>query len=337
MKETFSFAFNAVFPMLLLMLTGFWGKQNGYFDDCILRKLNAYTFKIGIPALMFCNVYSLNSLQDISLNIVVFTIISLLCITILGFVIAHFLSDTTNQKGVIIQNTFRSNYAVVGVSMALTLGGAEGQAISTSLQAPTIIFYNIMAVICLSIYAEKNHSSVSIRHIAVSIFSNPLIAAQFAGLLCLFLRVHIPLNPDGRLAFSLSGNFPWFYSFLNYLSRMTSPLMLILLGAQVSFSKVGILKKQLLWGTIIRLMIAPAIGFSLAFLFNRLNFILLSPAISSTLISLYGSPTPVASAVMVSEMGGDAELSRQYVVWTTTFSCFSLFLWIFLFRKIGIL
>ena len=36
-------------------------------------------------------------------------------------------------------------------------------------------------------------------------------------------------------------------------------------------------------------------------------------------------------------MGGDAELARQYVVWTSAFSMGTLFLWIFLLRTLNLL
>lgn len=38
MLDTFFFAFNAVTPMLLLMLLGCWLKAKHFFDDALLKK-----------------------------------------------------------------------------------------------------------------------------------------------------------------------------------------------------------------------------------------------------------------------------------------------------------
>ena len=98
---------------------------------------------------------------------------------------------------------------------------------------------------------------------------------------------------------------------------MASPLVLILLGTQVDFRAVGDFKRQLVSGTMMRLVFAPAFGLTLA--------------------ALYGSPAPAAGAVMAEQMSDAGELARQYVVWTTVGSVISLFLWVVLLRGIGLL
>ena len=62
-----------------------------------------------------------------------------------------------------------------------------------------------------------------------------------------------------------------------------------------------------------------------------------TPAVLSALVGLYGSPVAAASAVMAEEMGGDAELARQYVVWPSALSMGTLFLWIFFLRSVRLL
>lgn len=337
MAQTFSFAFNAVVPMMLLMLIGFFARKKGYFDDHVLKKMNAFAFNAGIPALMFCNVYSLSGLQDIPFSLMGFVLVSLCVITLVGIAAAAAWADKRSQKGVIVQVAFRSNYAIIGATMAAALGGTEGSIISTSLQAPSILYFNIAAVICLTVFSDDPERSVDLKGITRSILTNPLILAQLAGVVCLALRLVIPQGADGLPLFSLSGSLPWLYSVLNSLSKMASPLVLILLGAQVDFGSAAGIKKQLVAGTILRLAIAPAIGFLMAVAADKIGLILLTPAAVSALISLYGSPSPAAAAVMSEQMGGDGELGRQYVVWTTALSTISLFLWILILRFIGLL
>ena len=55
MSDTFWFAFNAVMPMVLLMLLGWWLKRKGIFDENLLKRMNGFTFRFGLSAMMFRN------------------------------------------------------------------------------------------------------------------------------------------------------------------------------------------------------------------------------------------------------------------------------------------
>ena len=337
MAETFQFAFNAICPMVLLMLLGFYSRRKGFFDEASLKKLNDFAFRFGMPALMFCNVYSLESLADVSIPLMLFALMSLLGLTLAGVVLARLIAAHRGERGVIIQNTFRSNFAVVGATMAQSLGGSAGSVVATSLQAPSIIYFNVAAVICLTIYSNDASRRIRPGAILTSILKNPLIQAQLAGVLCLCLRAVMPLDSQGELVFSLSGSLPWLYSFFTNLSGLTTPLTLILLGAQVDLHSVGHLRRQMICGTAARLLLAPLFGLGMALLAGRMGLLAVGPAAVSALLALYGSPGPVAGAVMAEQMSDSGELARQYVVWTTVGSVFSLFLWVVLLRGVGLL
>lgn len=337
MAETFQFAFNAICPMVLLMLLGYFSRRMVFFDENALKKLNGFVFQFGIPALMFCNVYSLDRLSDISIPLMVFALVSLVGLTGIGVIFAHLTSARQGEKGVMIQDVFRSNFAIVGATMAQSLGGAAGSVVAASLQAPSIIYFNVAAVICLTAYSVNADRTVHAGGIIVSILKNPLIQVQLAGVLCLCVRGLIPVDSQGLPVFTLENHLPWLYSFLNSLAQMASPLVLILLGTQVDFRAVGDFKRQLVSGTMMRLVFAPAFGLMLAVIAGKLGLLEVSPAVFSALIALYGSPAPAAGAVMAEQMSDAGELARQYVVWTTVGSVISLFLWVVLLRGIGLL
>ena len=192
-----------------------------------------------------------------------------------------------------------------------------------------------MAVICLTYFSNDKKQKTSISKIASSIILNPLILAQIAGIGCLVCRALLPLTPEGNPIFTIASNLPWLFTTISSLAKMSSPLVLILLGAQISFSSISDLKMQLFIGNILRLLIAPAIGFCLFYLTVKCKFLLLTPAIISALLALYGSPSPAAAAVMAESMNCDGELARQSVVWSTTLSMVSLLLWVIILRSFG--
>ena len=96
------------------------------------------------------------------------------------------------------------------------------------------------------------------------------------------------------------------------------------------------LKYQIILGTVIRVVLVPAI-FLISF-----NFILKAQFGSATiyfpaLIALFSTPVAVSSAPMAVEMGQDGELAGQLVVWTSIASIFSLFAIIMIAVSTGVL
>lgn len=337
MLDTFLFAFNAVAPMLLLMLLGFYLSHIRFFNSEMLKRMNTFTFRFGISAMMFRNVYSLSSLAEIHMNLAFFILFCCVVLTAIGFAEAQLFTRQRNRRGIMIQNSFRSNFAIIGILLATSLGGAEGAGVASSMQAPTIIYFNVVAVICLTVYSDREGQTVDLAGILKSIAKNPMILGQVCGILCLAIRQFIPRDAAGELVFSLEKDLPFLYSAVDQLASMAAPLILIILGAQVNFSAIGSMKKELVVGGIQRLILAPAVGFLLGFLAQSLGWIQLTPAVVSALVGVFGSPVASASAAMAEEMGGDAELARQYVVWTYVLSMLTLLVWIFCLRSAGLL
>lgn len=335
MFSVFAYAFNAVVPILLLVLLGYTLKRIGLFDQQWLATANKFNFHYCLCALMFCNVYSLDSLADIDWSLAFFIVVSLFVLTVLGFLFASLFARARNQKGVLIQVFFRSNFAVIGIPLAESLAIPGGVALLTAMQAPTVIFFNLMAVTVLSLYS--NGHKASLKNTLSGIVHNPLIRGLVLGLIALILRTFIPRTANGDLVFSLSGTLPFLYTAISNVSKIATPLALIVLGGQFEFSDVRSVGRELTAGVIARLILAPMIGFSLAYAAGRLGLISISPVTMSVLIPLYGTPVAVSSSVMATEMHADDALAGQLVVWTTIFSLFTLFFIIAGCRLIGVL
>ena len=54
-----------------------------------------------------------------------------------------------------------------------------------------------------------------------------------------------------------------------------------------------------------------------------------------SLLGVFASPTAVNSFTMAQQMGGDAELAGDIVVVTSAVSMLTMFLWVFLFKSLG--
>ena len=67
---TLWFAINAVFPIFILIGLGYILTRLRFYDDAFLKTLNKYVFFIGLPVLLFYNVYNIDSIFDMSFDIV---------------------------------------------------------------------------------------------------------------------------------------------------------------------------------------------------------------------------------------------------------------------------
>ena len=90
-------------------------------------------------------------------------------------------------------------------------------------------------------------------------------------------------------------------------------------------------------GTLGRVILAPAVGLAGAILLSSAGILPLSPGDWACYIALFGSPVAFSSAIMAAEMGGDADLARQLVVWTSVCPVVTLFAIVMLFRSVGYL
>ena len=163
MLSIFAFAVNAVFPIILLMLLGYFLKQIHFFNDNFLSIANKFVFRVALPSLLFYNVYEINALGDIEWNTVFFALAVILTLFAIGFVCVRLTIKDNRQKGVILQCFFRSNFALIGFPLSEALGGAGSLAIAAVLSAFTIPMFNILAVIALTVFLDEENATDTSR------------------------------------------------------------------------------------------------------------------------------------------------------------------------------
>ena len=218
--------------------------------------------------MLFVNVYDIESLNTIKIDIVLYTVFAVCLLFVLSFTAAR----TTNipqRKGVVMQCVYRSNYAIIGLPLANALGGAEAMAVAAIVSAFLIPIYNTFAVISLTIFLkDPENKKIDLKSILKGIVTNPLIIGVVLGLMCLGLR-QFQMNAFGKLIFSLQRDTGFIYTVLDNIMGITSPLALILLGGQFQFSAINGMFKEILVGTVWRTILAPIIGIGLAVILSK--------------------------------------------------------------------
>jgi predicted permease len=274
------------------------------------------------------NVYKIQNLAEIQLGYMAYTILGVLALFIIAIPVMLFAARKKDRRGPVWQASFRSNFALIGIPLAQSLCGDEGVMVASLLSAATVPFLNVLAVIVLSMFREGG-ARPSVKKIVLGILKNPLIQAIALGLLLLGVR---EIFVEQGIAFRLSDVKP-IYTVLGYLSNLATPLALISLGAQFEFSAIGALRREIITGTFMRTVVSPVLGLGVAAIFFRDHF---TAAHFASFVAVFATPVSVSSAPMAQEMGNDAALAGQLVVWTTLVSALSIFLSSFVLKWIGI-
>lgn len=329
-------ALNAVMPIVLLIVLGYLLRQKGVLTDQFLSIGNKLVFSVCLPVMMFVNVYGIASISDVRWDICLYSVAAVALLFLLGIVMALAVTPVPERRGVLLQCSFRSNFAIIGMPLAATLGGEAGAAVAAVLSAVTVPVFNVLAVIALSAFRRENGRPVSGRKLLLDVVKNPLIDGVALGVAALLIR-QWQVAQFGSVAFSLQRDLPWLYSAAKDLKSIASPLALLLLGGQFRFSAVKELWKEVAAGTVCRTVMAPLLGVGGAVLLGSWGVLQCGPAEYPALIALFGSPVAVSSAIMAREMHNDEQLATQLVVWTSIASIVTVFLTVCLMMSLGLL
>ncbi len=324
--DSFVFALNAVLPIILTVAAGYVLKRLGFMDAEFCKKANRLVFHLFLPCLLFLNVYKMDGFGGMG-GFIVYGVCALAVVFGIGCIVSGFVTRDPSRRGVIVQGTFRSNYALIGIPLAGLLFGDAGTAAATVMSAVSVPMLNVLAVIALSVFRGGKGKKAS--NILADIAKNPLLRAILMGVVCVLFRGLLTKN---GVSFRLSDIKPVFV-FLEYLASLATPLALVTLGAQFDFSAVKELRREIIVGTLMRTAVVPLLGIGCAYLLFRGSF---GGAHFATFIALFATPVAVSSVPMTQEMEGDTVLAGQLVVWTTAFSVFSVFICALLLKIAGI-
>lgn len=323
--ESLIFATNATLPIVLMVALGYIIKRIGLITPEVGKIINNIVFRLLLPAMLFLNIYNIADIGNINLEFVAYGIGVTILIYLIFIPIVNVIIKERNQRGVILQSVFRSNYALIGIPLATSLYGAEGAAIASLLSAFIIPVFNILGVICLAMYSDT--IKPNFKNILINIAKNPLIIGVLSGCAVLGIRA---LFTTWSFDFRLSSIEPLF-KVLTYLSNAATPMALIALGAQFEFSAIPALKKQIGFGIALRSVIIPAVALTVAYFIGRFN-----GAHFAAFVAMFATPVAVSTVPMVQEMGADHALAGQLVVWTTTISALVIFITSFILKAIGV-
>lgn len=304
---------NCVIPMFLILCLGLLIRRSGVIPPEMFNHLSTISFRFLLPCLLFYNVYAADLSTAVQPGLLLFLLLWVLVWFGLNYALYTAVQPDPRTRGALIQNAFRTNIAVIGVSLAQSMmdhDGVAAVAMATSILVPT---YNILAVITLE---TCRGGGIDGKKTVKGILTNPLILACALGFVCLGLQVKLPACVKRAIV---------------NVGNAGSVTTLIALGASFQFSGLSKNRGKLIHCNLVRLVLAPMLALTAAVLLgfrgNALGTVLVCTA----------APMASTSYPMALACGSDHELTAQIVVTTSLLCCLSLFLWIFALKQLGLL
>ncbi|MCF7816272.1 MAG: AEC family transporter [Kiritimatiellales bacterium] len=301
------FILNSIAPIFLLIALGKLLQKIGFLPDSFFKGLNRLVFWIALPALLISRIGTANiDFPTVSQIILLFTTGTLLSLALAG-IVARWMRLPTEKKGSFIQGSFRGNGAFVGLPVIIYTWGAldpRAETLGTVILAPVVILFNILGVTVLLHYSRRKTSvAESLQTFVSQLFKNPLLIGCVVGL---------GLNLSG-MSLPLLVSRP-----LDALGQAALPLILMSIGASLEFERLRGAASPTLIASLIKVVVAPSLGFLLAGLFNLDH--------TERMIAIFYLACPAAgmSYVMAEVMGNDGQLAGRIVALSTLLAAITL-------------
>ena len=306
-------AINCVLPVFIIICTGSLIHRSGKVPEETFKHISTIAFNFLLPCMLFYSIYTTDLDTVFDPKLIGYQVTFLLIWYVVGFILSTIFIPDHRVRGAFIQAFYRSNIAIVGVTMADSMMGAPGVATMAVSIAILVPIYNILAVITLEVCRG---GKIELRPTLIGIAKNPLILGCLLGIFLLLLDVELP----GSVLKAVS-----------QIGTAGSVMTLVSLGASFTISGVRKNLKKLLAANLLRLVISPLVAvlgaMAVGLRGNDLAIVLLCAA-----PSLATTAFPMAIA-----RDSDHELTGQIVVTTSFFCCITLFFWSFILKQLGLL
>ena len=313
--ENLIFSLNATVPVFAMIILGMLFKKIGIIDDVFASRMNKFVFLIPLPVLLFKDLATLdfNTIWDTKFVLFCFfiTILCILIVTLLSFL----LKNKQNQ-GEFIQASYRSSAALLGIALIQNVYGKATMA--PLMIIGSVPLYNINAVVVLSFFSPERKGlskEVWLKTIK-GILTNPILIGIVVGILWSLLHLPMPTMLDKTVT---------------SIGNVATPLGLMAMGATFNYKEALGDLKPALCASFIKLF-----GFCAMFLPLAIYLGFQGEQLIAILVML-GSATTVSCFVMAKNMGHTGILTSTVVMLTTIFSGFSITMWLYILKGMGLL
>lgn len=291
-----SFAVSVIGPVIVMIAFGYGLYRYGTLDDAFVEKASRLVFNFALPALLFSTISTSSVGQLANFTVIGAGMAGTLLVFVAMLLTTSVLIKNKQDRGVVIQGSFRSNMGIIGLAYCANAYGSEGLAYGSVYLGGLTILYNLLSVAVLNVYQDKQSSYTKI---AKDIVTNPIILSIVAGLLASILAVKLPQIATNSI---------------QYFAQLTLPLALLCTGAALRFSTMRQNGLASLFSITVKCVVYPIVIVAVAVLAGVEGMALMIVFLMAI------SPTAAASYVMARKIGGNHELAAQIIAISTVVS-----------------
>ena len=315
MLDNFVFSLNVAFPIFILMILGYVLKRKEVLSASFLDCANTFLFQVALPAKLFLDTATTDFTQSFDPLFLLLAVGGTIVFFIIFWAYGHFVIKEPKKIGAFVHGAVRGNYVYIGFALIQNILGTNTLPAEAMLASAFVLpLYNILAVLVLTVTNNPG------KKIDKKNLTNPMIVAILAGLPFSFLSMYT----DFTIPFAIDKS-------LDYLGSMTTPLALIIIGANTKMTAIAENMSSIITAAVFRLILQPLIIIPLAILFGLGNNAIL------VLFVVFGVPSAANVYIVTKKMGGDADMASGIIVVSVIMSLFTLTAGIFMLRTIGIL
>ncbi len=297
--------FDIVIPVFLLMVLGWWCRRSGLLEESSAAALNKYVFYIAVPALMFLSTARVDIETVLQWDFIAVYLGGSVIAVLLAFLgWRRFRLEKPLDWTVIALNSAWANTVYMGVPIFYFLFGERGALpVVISTLASNLIFILVLALV-----SELQNSSGGVLQklkslLMQALLKNPVMMAPLLGMVVSISGIELPaviVTPMDMLAPS------------------AAPVALFALGISLYGLEVKQAGFDLIWLTVVKLLLHPLATWGLAVMIG------LNPFWTASAVLLAALPTGAMVFVLAQQYQTRVTLSSATIMVTTLVSVISL-------------
>lgn len=312
--ENLIFSAGATMPIFLTMAVGILFRRMGLIDEAFSAKMNAFVFKVALPVLLFEDLSTAAFAEVWNLKFVLFCFfITAGCILLLTGV--SFLLIKKDYRAEFVQGSYRSSAALLGIAFIQNIYGNSGMA--PLMIVATVPLYNVAAVLILSLMNPKQErlDKEALKKAFQGVCKNPIIWGILLGFCWSLAGLHMPAVLDKTL---------------HNIAVLATPMGLMSMGASFEGRKALSGIRLTIAASMIKLIGLALIGLPIAVWCGFTGEMLIA------ILVMLGSATTVSCYIMAKNMDCEGTLTASIIMATTLFSAFTLTMWLYVLKSLGL-
>lgn len=310
------YSINVTLPVFSLMVLGFVLRRRNVISGEYVRCSNLLTFRLLLPFMLFNSMRKSDFRSVFDPRLLVFCGVFLLAYVLLVWAAAARLVPDRKKRGAVVQGVFRGNTAVIGVSLARNIYGADLGPLPVMLGVAMVMYNAVSVLVLTACGSEKTTPREQLKRVASGIVTNRIIWGIVLGLVCSLAGLRFPQSID---------------NICNSIGDLASGVSLIAAGGGFSVERFRADFLLVMGCVFTKLILMPAAALSAGYLVGFRGITLFS------LLVMSGVSTATTSVVMARELGCDEALAINILAVTTMCAGLTLTLWVYVLNALALL